>query len=114
MGLAVKSVVGACEAECSQRAKGPALIDQPAGPVPIDAVVEIAGHHGRALGEEIAVVAEREAQRTRLTLAPYAVAEILGPDGEKIDSRRSIDPDGSDMFQASPVPRCQRHPMAVE
>jgi hypothetical protein len=55
------------------------MIDAPSGSVPVDTVVEVAGHDARPLDEEVSVFGESPSQRAELVFPEDAAAGILGP-----------------------------------
>ena len=63
VGFAAQRMVGAGQAEAGQQVDADAVVDAVARPVPDHVVVEIAGDDCRPLGQEVAVLAERPAQR---------------------------------------------------
>src|SRR5262249_14168584 len=112
--LASQCMVGAGKAQLLQGGDGLGMVDAPAGPMPVDAIVEIPCHDAWPLREEAGVLGGRTAPGTGLVLAGHAAAAVLRPHGQQIKFDGATDANGRKVAKAGVKGQGQAHPIAVE
>src|SRR5215467_11600401 len=112
--LASQCVVGTDKAQFFQGGDGIDMIDAPARPMPVNAIVEISCDDAWPLGEEAPILGERTSQRTELVLAGHAAAAVLRPHGQQIKLDGATDANWRKVAKPSVKGLGQAHPIAVE